>query len=200
MNIEEAKTLKYYTENALNFTNNTQNIEFSFLQNLFLSFIPKKGKILDLGCGAGRDSKYFKQKGHVVVAVDGCPELCDIARKHIEQEVICQTFDSFIPNDYFDGIWACSSLLHLKYEDIKQTIKKYADFLNKNGCFYMSFKYGTFSGMRNGRYFTDLTEEIFKKILQTIPTLELKDLRITSDIRPNRQEEKWLNVFLIKKS
>ena len=200
MNIEEAKTLKYYTENALNFTNNTQNIEFSFLQNLFLSFIPKKGKILDLGCGAGRDSKYFKQKGHVVVAVDGCPELCNIARKHIEQEVICQTFDSFIPNDYFDGIWACSSLLHLKYEDIKQTIKKYADFLNKNGCFYMSFKYGTFSGMRNGRYFTDLTEEIFKKILQTIPTLELKDLRITSDIRPNRQEEKWLNVFLIKKS
>ena len=200
MNIEEAKTLKYYTENALDFTNNTQNIEFSFLQNLFLSFIPKKGKILDLGCGAGRDSKYFKQKGHVVVAVDGCSELCDIARKHIEQEVICQTFDSFIPNDYFDGIWACSSLLHLKYEDIKQTIKKYADFLNKNGCFYMSFKYGTFSGMRNGRYFTDLTEEIFKKILQTIPTLELKDLRITSDIRPNRQEEKWLNVFLIKKS
>ena len=200
MNIEETKTLKYYTENALDFTNNTQNIEFSFLQNLFLSFIPKKGKILDLGCGAGRDSKYFKQKGHVVVAVDGCPELCDIARKHIEQEVICQTFDSFIPNDYFDGIWACSSLLHLKYEDIKQTIKKYADFLNKNGCFYMSFKYGTFSGMRNGRYFTDLTEEIFKKILQTIPTLELKDLRITSDIRPNRQEEKWLNVFLIKKS
>ena len=57
----------------------------------------------------------------------------------------------------------------------------------------------TFSGERNGRYFTDMTEESFKELLQKIGNLEIEETWITSDVRPGRGEEKWLNLFLRKK-
>lgn len=63
---------------------------------------------------------------------------------------------------------------------------------------YTSFKYGTFSGERNGRYFTDMTEETFAELLQKIPELEIEEQWITSDARPGRGEEKWLNLILKK--
>ena len=71
--------------------------------------------------------------------------------------------------------------------------------LKQNGLIYASFKYGTFEEMRNGRYFTDMTEESFKELLQKIGNLEIEETWITSDVRPGRGEEKWLNLFLRKK-
>lgn len=67
-----------------------------------------------------------------------------------------------------------------------------------NGIIYTSFKYGTFSGERNGRYFTDMTEETFNELLQKIPGLNIEEQWITSDVRPGRGEEKWLNLILRK--
>ena len=63
--------------------------------------------------------------------------------------------------------------------------------------FYLSFKYGDFEGIRNGRYFTDMTEERFTAILQEVPRLVLTEQFITTDVRPCR-EEKWWNGLLEK--
>ena len=59
----------------------------------------------------------------------------------------------------------------------------------------MSFKYGTFSGERNGRFFTDMTEDILHVVLSGITGLELVDVAITDDVRPTRAHEKWLNAY-----
>ena len=66
------------------------------------------------------------------------------------------------------------------------------------GCYYLSFKYGTFSGMRHGRYFTDMTEDRFQMILQRVPELQMLEQYQTEDVRPARKGERWLNVFLKK--
>ena len=62
----------------------------------------------------------------------------------------------------------------------------------------LSFKYGTFEGERNGRYFTDMTEETFAKLIQDMDELEIEEQWITSDVRSGRGEEKWLNLILRK--
>lgn len=192
-------TLEYYSKKAQEFTNDTQNVVFTELQDKFLKYLEPNAKILDLGCGSGRDSKYFIDKGYSVVALDGCKELCEIATQHIGQNVIYSTFEDFETEEKFDGIWACASLLHLQIEKLSFIIEKYANKLNRNGCFYLSFKYGNFTGIKNGRFFTHLTEETFKQVIANIENLKITSLSITEDVREGRENEKWLNVFLNKK-
>ncbi len=190
-------TLQYYNDNASAFSEGTVDVAFSELQERFLSYLKPGTRILDLGCGSGRDSKAFLAKGFQVVAVDGSEELCRLASAHIGQEVICATFQDYEPDGLFDGIWACASLLHLKYDEIAPVIARMAAHLAPGGCFYASFKYGDFKGLRNGRYFTDMTEERFACILKQLPGLTLAEQFVTEDVRPGRVE-KWLNGWMRK--
>jgi len=193
-------TLEYYNEKADSFVNGTRNVDFSALQNEFTSYVKKGGRVLDLGCGSGRDSKAFLDMGYEVVAIDGSLELCRLASEYIGQKVTCATFQEYDPEGKFDGIWACASLLHLSLDDAKAAMKKYAKALSEDGAFYVSYKYGSFSGERNGRFFTDMDERSFDAMLEEIPELQIYREYITEDVRPGREAEKWLNVFLKRKA
>ena len=70
-------TLYWYQENAEAFIERTEAVDMSEFYRKFLTYVPSGGSILDLGCGAGGASLYFAQQGYRVLAVDGCPELCD---------------------------------------------------------------------------------------------------------------------------
>ena len=171
----------------------------SALQKEFLEMLPAGGRILDLGCGPGRDTRLFLERGFRVTAVDGSEELCRLAEAFTGHPVIHSTFQEFRPGESYDGIWACASLLHLPKEEIVRVIERLSPFLREGGVFYMSFKYGSFSGERNGRYFTDLTEQDMDGILAGIPALGLVRYALTGDVRPGRGHEKWLNVYLEKR-
>ena len=92
----------------------------------------------------------------------------------------------------------------LKYGEIRAVLyqalgmRKMADHLGEGGCFYVSFKYGEFQGERNGRYFTDMTEESFQELLKEVPGLAQEETFVTGDVREGRNSEKWLNVMLKK--
>lgn len=53
------KTLNYYNENAQSFASGTVSVEFTEMQDKFLQKLNPGAYILDFGCGAGRDTKYF---------------------------------------------------------------------------------------------------------------------------------------------
>lgn len=193
------KTLDYYNTNAALFTENTINVEMSGLQNTFTEMLPTNGTILDLGCGTGRDSLSFSKAGFSVVSVDGSEEMCKVASKLLGHDIICSLFENYDTDISFDGIWACSSLLHVEKSNLAGIIGKYARMLKPEGIFYMSFKYGDFCGEKNGRYFTDLNEEELAKIIENVPELELIKSAITFDVRPERSSERWLNAFYRRK-
>ncbi len=189
-------TLDYYSEKARAFCEDTQDVEFSAFQRAFTSHIPEGGRILDFGCGSGRDSRAFLNAGYRVTAVDGSVELCRIASEFIGQPVLCSTFQDYAPEEEFDGIWACASLLHIPSEGLEGIMARLAGSLLRGGCFYVSFKYGDFRGMRNGRFFQDMTEASLGELLKGIPELEVVSVKITGDVRPGREKELWLNVLL----
>lgn len=191
-------TLGYYNANADRFSGDTLDVEFSALQDAFAKHIPAGGRILDLGCGSGRDTKAFSERGYQVVAVDGSEELCEIARRVTGADVACSTFADYEPEGEFDGVWACSSLLHVPSAELAPLISKFASHLKPGGVFYLSFKYGTFEGWRNGRWFIDLDEKAFEKLVENVPQLDVVEFAITSDVRPGRSGEKWLNAFCRK--
>jgi len=191
-------TLGYYDSHADKFYKSTVNIEFTTMQEKFLTKLEKGSNILDFGCGSGRDTKYFFEQGYNVEAIDGSAELCKLASEYTGIKVKNILFQELSEVDKYDGIWACSSILHLPVGELDEVMKKMVIALKKNGIIYTSFKYGTFAGERNGRYFTDMTEEVFAVFLSGIDGLKIEEQWITSDVRPGRGEEKWLNLILRK--
>ena len=191
-----SETIDYYDKNAKSFADSTADIEFSEMQDSFLSNLKEGASILDFGCGSGRDTRYFLKKGYKVTALDGSAELCRIAEEKTGVPVIQMDFNGFDEKDKYDGIWACSSILHLPKQELKQVLVYMEQALHIGGIIYTSFKYGEFEGMRNGRYFTDFTEDSFRNFLTEIERLMIEKLWITRDARPGRQDEKWLNMIL----
>ncbi len=194
----KSATVGYYNSKAQTFFDSTVSVDFSRIQELFLQRIKPAGRILDLGCGSGRDSRAFLERGYEVVAIDGSKELAKIASEYIGQDVIVADFREYEPERAFDGIWACASLLHLPKEDIAKVMRRLGSHLTENGCFYVSFKYGTFAGERDGRYFTNMTEESFEELLKEVPGLAIEEFFVSEDVRPGRESERWLNVIMRK--
>lgn len=193
------KTIEYYNQSAQNFVADTVDANVNELHEVFLNYLPPNAYILDLGCGSGRDSKSFLEKGYRVLAIDGSEELCKVASQLIGQEVLCQTFENLNYTEEFDGIWACASILHVPSASLPMVIGNISRALKKGGYFYASFKYGEFEGERNGRYFTDMTEESFGKLISSFKELKIVETRVTGDVRVGRENEKWLNVVARKK-
>ena len=192
-------TLSYYDNHADEFYRGTVNVDFTATQERFLAKLKKGSRILDLGCGSGRDTKFFLDRGYDVEAVDGSAELCRLASQYTGVRVKQMLFEELSAVDQYDGIWACSSILHLPIDKLHEVMQKMATALKKNGIIYTSFKYGTFAGERNGRYFTDMTEVTFADLIKESISLAVEEQWISSDARPERSEEKWLNLFLRKR-
>ena len=192
-------TIQYYDENAKNFIESTQTVDMHLAQDRFLSLLSEGSHILDFGCGSGRDTKYFLGKGYTVDVTDGSAEICKLASEFTGLQVKQMLFQELSAVEQYDGIWACSSILHLPKSELLDVFQKMIRALTDHGVIYTSFKYGTFEGERNGRYFTDFTEIAFQEFLRQLPELAIEDEWITADVRPDRDDEKWLNLLLRKR-
>lgn len=191
-------TIKYYDENAITFFENTKDADMKRVYELFLKYLPLGAKILDLGCGSGRDTKYFLQKGYDVVAVDGSIEMVKLSTELTERQTLHLTFDEINFNEEFDGVWACASLLHVPRNKIDSIFKKIYLALKKSGVFYSSYKYGNKEEIRNGRFFNNYDKKSFNELLKNHPYFSILEMKITFDVRKGRENEKWLNVVLRK--
>jgi len=192
-------TLDYYNRNAEEFYKSTVNAEFAAIQKQFLSKLKKGSYVLDFGCGSGRDAKYFLEHGCFVDAIDGSIEMCRLAGRYTGLKVKNAFFQELAEVEMYDGIWACSSILHLPVHELANVMGKMMAALKEEGIIYTSFKYGSFAGERNGRYFTDMTEDTFAEFLRDIEGLKVEEQWVTRDVRVGRGEERWLNLILRKK-
>ena len=191
-------SVEFYNNNAEEFFNNTVNADMSATYSLFeenLSDID--GEILDLGCGSGRDAKHFIDKGYKVTALDLSPVLAEKASKYIGQQVIVGDMKDLDYKDRFIGIWACASLLHLTESEVLETVKRCHKALKKDGVLYASFKYGENNYEKDGRSFTCFTKDKFLNLIEGLD-FYYKATFETGDVRPGRENEKWLNVILKK--
>lgn len=189
-------TKEYYLENAKQFILDTEHADMSAQYEIFLKYMPKRGKILDLGCGSGRDSLYFQSIGYDVLAIDPIDEFLLHAKEIGVKNVLKQTAEELDYIDEFDGIWASASLLHVPARDLNDVLKKCSKALKKNGVFYCSFKYGTFEGERTERYYLDQTESSILSYLKDTG-LVIGFVNMSDDVRENRTD-RWLNAVLVK--
>lgn len=192
--------ISYYDDKCKEYEQDKHVINyFKEVYQPFLCCLSKGSKILDFGCGTGRDTSYFLSLGYKVDALDGSREMCKIAEANIGRKVICKNFLQFKEKNAYDGIWACASLLHLNTEDLVKVLKKLAKSLKNNGYLYMSFKVGEFEGVRNGRYFNDMTEKKFNIMMNKVNEFELIDVYYNDSELVKQKNKKWINFILRKK-
>jgi SAM-dependent methyltransferase len=188
------KTKDYYNNNAQEFVNSTFMVDMQSLYQPFLNLLPDFGRILDLGCGSGRDALAFKNMGYQIEAMDYSAELVKQASDLTGIEVRLQSFYDLDEINTYDGIWACASLLHCERHRLVDVLQRMIQSLKANGVIYMSFKYGDQDREKDGREFTDLNEQQAGELLDHFNQVSLAKQWISIDKRPDRTEQ-WLNLL-----
>jgi len=189
-------TIDYYNKNAQEYFTNTVNVDMTPLYSKFIKLLNPGDTICDLGCGSGRDSKFFTSKGYTVVSIDGSLEMTSLASIYLGEPVLCMKFDELEFHDKFDAMWACSSLLHVPKNGLPDIIDKIILSVKNNAVIYICFKEGLSEREENGRIFSDFTQDEFLHFLSGFNSLIPIELWPSQDVRNSRKSTTWLNVLL----
>lgn len=143
------KTIATYNEIAHHYQQKTKNLELIEEIKKFKKFLPKNAKVLDAGCGWGRDAKILS-KNFRVTGIDLSEKLLDLARAYASKAtfILADISQTDFPDDTFHGIWANDILIHLERKDILRTLKELRRVLKKNGVLYLSVKEGEGEGFQ----------------------------------------------------
>ena len=158
LNNIETRTLGHYNDHADAYWEGTKDHDVVENYKAFLAPFPpgKVCDILDLGCGPGRDLRYFLSLGHRPVGLDGSAVFCRMAREHTGCQILEQQFLHLtLPPQAYDGIFANASLFHVPSQELPRVLKKLHDALRPGGILFSSNPRGSdegWSGQRYGHY------------------------------------------------
>ncbi|GAB3418432.1 class I SAM-dependent methyltransferase [Erwinia aphidicola] len=182
----------YYQLHAQRFFSETVDVDMSELYRPFVAHLKPGARILDAGCGSGRDAKAFSEMGYEVEAFDASAELVELARQHTGLPVKQMRFEDVTEVERYDGIWCCASLLHVPLAELPGVMAQLAKALKPGGVWYLSFKYGCGEREKDGRRFTDMDESGLEKIFQGVAETQCIRTWKTQD-KSIRHEGYWLN-------
>lgn len=189
----------YYDDYDHSFVLETCSVDMSAFRNKFLAAFPTShetpARLLDAGCGSGRDALAFRLAGFEVKAFDASPKMVAYAAGHAGVLVRNMWFEHFAWDHQFEGIWACASLLHVAEADLPDAFLRLSRHLVPCGVLYASFKLGPSEREKDGRRFTDMTEDRLAALLEMCAGFDPCSLWRSQDRRPERTTEIWLNAL-----
>lgn len=194
-----ADNLNYYDRHAEAFVEATFPVAMHEIYNEFLPHLSDGARILDAGCGSGRDALHFHRQGYRVSAFDGSAAIASLAAQKTGLLVEHRSFSQVTELCVYDGIWACASLLHLPATEVPDSIERLWRALKPGGALYMSFKVGSGERRHEGRHYTDANETLMGEWIRGLEGQDSCRMWRTVDQRPGRYEQ-WLNIVLIKQS
>jgi SAM-dependent methyltransferase len=194
---KQETTVRFYDENASEYFEQTAHLDMGELRRRFTDRLPAGAKILDAGCGSGRDSRAFRDGGFEVVSIDASQGMADEAFHRLGVEVRVMKFQDMDFAAEFDGVWASASLLHVPRSELSDTLDRIAAALKPGGILYMSFKVGDSENVSEGRLFNNKTEPGLKDLLAGSGLFSILEIWETKDVRETETESshRWLNCL-----
>ncbi len=145
-------TLRFYAENAVAYA--AREDEAWPALDRFLDALPAGARVLELGCGDGRDAERMLDRGFDVRPTDGSPELAAIAAVRLGRAVDVLRFDALDEVAAYDAVWASACLLHVPAERLADVLARIRRALRPGGRFAASYKAGDGEGRDTlGRYY-----------------------------------------------
>lgn len=153
-------TLSHYEQHAAPYWEGTRDHDVTQNIEALLNAIegPAPYRILDFGCGPGRDLQHFKTRGHEVIGLDGSHAFAEMARQHTACEVWLQDFIALdLPATFFDGVFANASLFHTPRSALQNVLGALHRTLKPGGVLFCSNPRGNnqegLNGLRYGCYY-----------------------------------------------
>ena len=192
------KTVEYYNTNAGSYFAQTAGADFSAAHAKFCAYLPARGRILDAGCGSGRDAAAFARMGYEAEGLDASSAMARLATEKLGVHVFVGDMATWQADAPYDGIWACASLLHLGEEQIRGFFGTLETNLKAGGALYVSVKTGGESGTdEKGRYMRYFAPGEVEGLLAEFG-LEVLESWETGDTL-GRDGLRWINVIGRKK-
>lgn len=185
-------TIEFYERNAENYFRTTVSIDMAAPRERFTNLLSPGARVLDAGCGSGRDARVFHERGFQVTAFDASPRLAALAREHTGLPVKVSTFQQVAWREAFDGIWASASLLHVPRAELPSIMRRLREALAPGGVWHMSFKYGAGEREVEGRLFTDLDERAAEALVAEVGGLEVIWMGVEPSRKLQAPDERWL--------
>ncbi len=163
MKSHETITIAEYQATADSFRQGTWDHDVTQNRQALTQAMPRNpGRILDFGCGPGRDLVAFQAEGHEAIGLDATPAFVTMARDTTGCEVWQQNFlDLDLPDQHFDGIFANASLIHVPQAEMLRVLQELGRSLVENGAIVMSLARGEGEGFANrptGQRYTSFWE------------------------------------------
>ncbi len=172
------QTIAHYEQNAESFREGTRDHDVSQNVDALLRHIPASAplKILDVGCGPGRDLRTFKALGHEPVGVDGCEQFVAMARADTGCEVWLQDFLALdLPEGQFDGVFANAALFHIPHQALPQALRQLHQTLKPGGVLLSSNPRGDDqAGWTGDRYAAYYRLETWCALMQAAGFVEIE--------------------------
>lgn len=140
--IKKITTLNSYEISSSQYEKNTADLHPKEEADRFMKMLPSRAKIIDIGCGPGRDAKIFSDHGFNVIGIDFSSKMVEAAKQHapLASFNVMDIENLVFPPASFDGAWANCVLLHLPKRNIPSVLEKIHASLNPTGFFYLSAK------------------------------------------------------------
>ncbi|MCQ4278526.1 class I SAM-dependent methyltransferase [Pseudomonas stutzeri] len=187
-------TLDDYRTNAEAFRDGTRDHDVSQNIDALLRHIEGKAplRILDLGCGPGRDLKAFTARGHIAVGLDGAEPFVTMARAETGCEVLHQNLlELDLPAESFDGIFANAVLFHLPSREIASVLSRLHAALRPAGVLFCSNPRGdNQEGWSGARYGTWYDWPTWQHLLHSVGFIELEHYYRPPGLP--REQQPWL--------
>lgn len=135
--------------------------------------------------------------GHVEVE-DPTTPVAELASERTGRKCGGLCFDEMEFEEVFDWIWASASLLHVPRAELDVAFRRLLRAAKSLGVVSVSFKYGTKERMKEGRLFVDFTEDTLSSFVGQFPEAEILRDWQTTDVRPGRSAESWVNALMCK--
>jgi SAM-dependent methyltransferase len=190
-------TIRYYDEHADSYANKTQYLDLSELYKPFRTMVRKWGRILDAGCGVGRDTRYFIEHGYTVVSFDASRGMVDKCEEYPHAFCLNMSFDDVAFREEFDGVWCCASLIHVGTPMAVDAVKRLTTALKSGGIMFLSIKMGSGSETSGGRFFQYYDELTVRQLYENEHRLEVSQVWKNKSVDPSDpQQREWLNLLL----
>ena len=187
-------TLEDYNQRAEDFWEGTRDHNVSQNITAMLQYIKGEARfrILDFGCGPGRDLKVFAELGHIAIGLEGAARFAAMARAHSGCEVWQQHFLKLdLPEDHFDGVFANAALFHVPSQELPRVLLELHASLKPGGVLFSSNPHGhNEEGWNRGRYGVHHDLEAWRRYVSAAGFVELAHYYRPAGLP--REQQPWL--------
>jgi SAM-dependent methyltransferase len=192
---EGSSTDLLYQLHARDYFAATVMADMSATYGRFLTELAPGSRILDAGCGSGRDLKHFLSKGFKPTGIDAASALVALAAEFSEAPCFVMRIEDSPFVHCFEGVWACASLLHVPKSMLGRLLTKLERALVPGGTLFASVRLGVGESVApDGRHFSLYGPDEFAKAV-TASGFEVTGVWTSNDLLPKRIAVQWVNVL-----